>query len=192
MANDTVIETVASGTNTINSFLAGGIVGNIILAVIILLIGLILGRIAGKLVTKLLGAVEIDLFAKKAGIKLKFEYFLGNLVSYIIYLIAVLMALDQIGIRTFVLQILAVAALILLLLSVVLSLRDFLPNFFAGAFAVKGKIIDKGDRIRIHDIEGKVESLGMSSLRVKTKKGDRLFIPYSHLVKSDFAVKRKK
>ena len=192
MVNETVVSTVASSAESVNTILSGGIVGNIILAVVILLIGFVIGSIVGKVVTKILSAVEIDMFIKKTGIKIQLESFLGRVASYLVYFLVVLMALDQIGVKVIVLQVLAVALLVLLLLSLILSVRDFLPNFFAGAFAVKGKLLGVGDRLRIHGVEGRVERLGVVNVRMKTKKGDVIFIPYSNLVRSDFAVKRKK
>ena len=71
-----------------------------------------------------------------------------------------------------------------------LSVRDFLPNFFAGMFAVKNKLVKKGDNIKIDGVEGKVDNIGITSIRIKTKKGDVVIIPNSHLVKSDLIKKK--
>lgn len=176
---------------TMNSIFENQFLTNIVIAIIILLIGFIIGKLLGKLVSRVLHEIETDKIAKKAGTKIKLEKSIGSLTAYLIYFIAILMALDQLGIKTIVLYILAIAVLAVLVLSVLLGIKDFIPNMFAGFFIYRKDLVKKGDKIKVHGVQGKVEKISLIETTVRTKNGDTVLIPNSTLTKEEI-VKLKK
>jgi small-conductance mechanosensitive channel len=166
--------------------------GKFIVAVIILLVGFIVGKILGKLLEKILHELEINkLFRRWFKTEANFEEIFGLILSYVIYIFAIIMALNQIGLTATILNFLAAAILVIIIISVFLSLKDFLPNLFAGFGLLKGGKIKEGDRIKIKDIEGKITRINLTEVEIDSK-GDILHIPNSLFVKNEYLIKRSK
>ena len=78
----------------------------VIAAIIILLLGIVIGRALGNLTRKLLHELEFERILKKqTKIKVPVEEFSSSLIKYIVYFIAIIMALNQIGLTTIILNI---------------------------------------------------------------------------------------
>lgn len=169
-----------------------GIFLNIVVAIIIVLIGFISGKLLGRLVMKALHEAEIDNVLKKIGLKISLEKKISILTEYFIYVLSIIMALNQLGVTTTVLQIVLGGVILLLVLFVFISLKDFLPNAVAGFFIQRKKLFNKGDEINVHGVSGKVESIGLVETEVVMKNKDKIYIPNSNMVKSELRVKRKK
>ncbi|MEM4263584.1 MAG: mechanosensitive ion channel [Candidatus Woesearchaeota archaeon] len=168
----------------------GATLNSIIAAVVILLLGFILGKLVGRLLHKVLHEAELDNILKKAGARLPLETVLANLAEYFIYFVAVIFALNQLGITTVVLYIIALAAMVILIISAFLGLKDFIPNFIAGIVIYRKELITKGDRVSIDGVSGKVDELSLLDTKIKTSKGDIIYIPNSIVIKSK-VVKKK-
>ena len=92
--------------NTLDALLSG-VFTKIVVAIIILLIGFIIGKILGRLLQKVLHEFETDKALKNvAGINFSIEHLIGALLTYFIYFIAIIMALNQIGLTSIFLNIL--------------------------------------------------------------------------------------
>jgi small-conductance mechanosensitive channel len=156
----------------------------IVLGLLIFIVGLIIGKILGKIVEKLilnLGITEV--IQKITTLSIKTEKIVAEIVSYVIYFLGFVMALNQIGITTTVLNILSGAVLVLVLIVIFLSVKDIIPNIVAG-FLIHGKsLINEGDTIKIHDIEGKVIQTNLVETRIETQSKDIIFVPNARLVK---------
>ena len=50
--------------------------------------------------------------------------------------------------------------------------------------------LKKGSKIKVGSVEGTVESVGLTDTQIKTKKGDRIFIPNSTLTKEKLVIKK--
>lgn len=169
---------------------AGATLNNIIAAVIILLIGFIIAKLAGRMIQKVLHEAELDNLLKKAGAKISFESVLSHLAEYFIYLITVIFALNQIGITTVVLYIIALAAVVVLVVSAFLGLKDFIPNFIAGLVIYRKELIKEGAKVSINGVSGKVVKLSLLDTKIKTGKGDIIYLPNSIVVKSKIVHKK--
>ncbi|MBD3259357.1 mechanosensitive ion channel [Candidatus Woesearchaeota archaeon] len=167
-----------------NKWFAAGIVLDVLVAVMILLFGFLLGRFLGKLVTKLLHEIELNRILKTAGIKLPLERPIGNFVSYVIYIAAVVMALNQFHLATYVLYIIVVILVILTILAVLLAVKDFFPNIFAGISIYREGKLKAGDFIKVGSTEGKVVSVNLIETKLLNEYGDTILIPNSMLTKS--------
>jgi len=157
---------------------------NIGIALIILLIGFVIGKLAGRIVTKFLHEFELNRITQTAGIKRPFEGLIGSLVSYIIYFATIIMALNQLNITSIVLYIILITVIVVIVISFLLSIKDFLPNFFAGLFIYRHGLIKEGDMIKVNETSGKVIHISMIETQLETKEGDIVFIPNSLLTKN--------
>lgn len=153
-------------------------------ALIILLIGLVLGKLLGKLISKLLKEFETDKIIKDAvRIKIPLTEIISSIVTYFIYFVAVIMALDNLGIATQVLNVVSIGVIIIIVLFIFLGIKDFIPNALAGIFLHKKKFLNEGDTITIDGIEGKIIYLNLVETRIQTPAGDIIYIPNSRLTK---------
>lgn len=171
---------------------AQGFLNNIAAAVIVLLIGFILGRVLGKLAIKGLHEAEINRFLKKAGIRFPLEEFLGRTVEYVLYFIAIAIALEQLGLSIFALYLVVASALAVLVIAFLLGIKDFIPNFIAGVRLHAKKYFSEGDTITVGSVTGKVKDLGLLETKLTTKQGDTIHVPNSQLLKQELKVKKKK
>jgi len=169
-----------------------GVINKVIAAVIILLIGFIIGKIIAKIVQKFLKEVELNkLMHKAAGIKFGLEDIITYFVQYFIYFIFIIMALNQLGLTTTILNMLSGAVIIIIIISIFLGIKDFIPNFIAGMFIHSKGFIQEGDKIRVKDLEGKIVKINMIETRIETKSGDLIYIPNSMLTKQEVTKLKK-
>lgn len=168
-----------------------GVFLNIIVAVIIIFLGFIFGKLLGRLLRRVLHEAEVDKVLKKIGFKISIEKKLSVITEYFIYVLSIVMALNQLGVTTTVLQIILGGFMILILLFVFISLKDFVPNAIAGFFIHRKKLFAKGDMIKVQDVFGKVENIGLVETEVVMKNKDRIYIPNSSVIKGKLRVKKK-
>ena len=162
----------------------------LVVAAVILLGGFIVGKILEKICYKGLHELELDRSLKRAGVKVALEEWIAHFVKYLIYFVAVIWALAELGLSTVVLSIVFVGAIVLTIIAILLALKDFIPNAFAGYMIYKNDLFKKGDRIKLNGVEGKIEKVGVAETVVKNGK-DIIYVPNSILVKKIVRVKRK-
>ncbi len=158
----------------------------IIASVIILLIGFIIGRLAGRVVYKILHDLELDRVLKKgARIDIKLERGVSVFITYFIYFITIIMVLNQLNVTTTVLQMLSAAIIIIVIISVILAIKDFIPNVFAGFYLYRNKFVKEGEMIRVRGIEGRVREVTLLETKLETRDGDTVYMPNSVLTKTE-------
>lgn len=165
----------------------------IVVSIIIIILGLVVGRIIGRLVKKLLQEIELDRLVKLAtGINLALTHTLSAFATYFIYFIFVIWALEYLGLGSIVLNILAGGVVVLVILSLLLSLKDFIPNAMAGLFLHLKGLLKEGETIRFENVEGKVVAVNLVETRIETKDKEMIYLPNSVLVKNRFTKKKVK
>ena len=166
---------------------------NIVAALIVLLVGFILGRLAGKLIYKVLHELELNNLLKKAlGVKVALEEVISGFINYFIYFIAVIMALDQLGLKTQILNILSAAVILLVVLSFFLSIKDFIPNVIAGIFLHQRGSLKEGHYVKFRDVQGRIIHINLVETKIETDDNDILFVPNSLLTKNGFIKLKEK
>ncbi|HLC88410.1 MAG TPA: mechanosensitive ion channel domain-containing protein [Candidatus Nanoarchaeia archaeon] len=160
------------------------------IAFVILLIGLGIGILAKKLLKKVLKKIELNAIMGKAGITADVEATLSSMVSYLIYLITIVLFLDQLELASTVLYIIIGAALMLLILTLLVGLKDVLPNFVAWIIIQKRGKIKEGYRIEIKEISGRVEHIGYLETEIKTDNEDILYVPNNLFIKSKLRLRK--
>jgi len=145
---------------------------NLILALLIFIVGILVAEKLGDFVQGFAEDEKVPRF-----------WLLGNLVRYTLYLVVVIMALSQLQISTGVLMIVTGAVFASIVLVVVVGLRDVAPNIVAGIHLLYEKTLNVGDTIQVGECEGILEDIGIVKSIIKTKKGERLIIPNSQLMR---------
>ncbi len=168
------------------------IISKIFIGLIILLIGFILGRILGTVVKRLFQMIELDQTAYRIfRANLKIERFISGLASFVIYFLAVIAALSQVGLLSIIAQGLSYIIVIVVLLSIILSLRNIIPNFAAGIFLKRKLGLRPGTKIIMGNISGTIKKANSVYLQVITEEEDILLIPFSCLLQEKTTIKKE-
>ena len=156
----------------------------IVAGMAILFIGLVFGRFIGNLIKAALKELETNRIVKsQVKRKLDVENHLSGFVKYLIYLIAFIIALTQIGIgKTFLYVFLGILILILAVL-LVIGLREVVVEFFYGLLIKIRGNIHENERIHFDNIKGTVVKLGWLETLIQEKE-DKIFVPNNVLAKA--------
>ena len=155
------------------------------------MVGLVVGRFLGNLTKKLLHELELDrLLKEQTRFKIPLEQFLGSLVKFIVYFVAIIFALDQLGLQTAILNVILAIILISLVVFMILAIKDFIPNLVAGLILHQKRNIKAGEKIEVNNIEGEVINVTLVETKLRTKSGDMVYIPNSVLTKN-VVIKKK-
>jgi len=117
------------------------------------------------------------------GIQLALDELIGNMVSFVLYFGSIVAALFILGVATFAFNAVAVAILAILAVSVLFSLRDFVPNFLAGITIHSRRMVRQGDILEISGIRGKVLHVGSIDVKLVTKQSETLYVPHTLFLK---------
>lgn len=169
---------------------ASSFIVKLVAAIVILLIGFILGGVVSKVLKKVLKEININnVLREQAGIKIPFEEFVSSLGKYVVYFIALIMALNQLEITTTVLQIILIIILVIIVTLVILAFKDYIPNMVAGFIIFQRKKISEGQIIKVKGIEGKIIEIGLIETKIRTNKKEYVYIPNSILNKNEVFLK---
>ncbi len=172
--------------------LISGTVSNIVAAGIILFIGFIAGRLLGRLAERVLDEIQLSkaiYHATKTSIPAAEA--IGYLVTYFIYFLAIVMALDALKIQALLFNTVSIALIAIIIASIALSLKDFVSNVFAGAYIHQRGLVRKGDTASIGGLEGTVISVDMADTRIETKEGDIIFVPNSLIMQKTVLIRKR-
>ncbi|MBI3033607.1 mechanosensitive ion channel family protein [Candidatus Woesearchaeota archaeon] len=106
---------------------------------------------------------------------------LKKIISVFIYILALVVILDQLGVKVTAL----VASLGVASLAVALALQETLSNFFAGLYILADKPAKPGDFIRLENgTEGFVEEIGWRSTKIRLGTDSIVMIPNAKLAQN--------
>ena len=181
--------TLQNGLNFVGNLLSD-LTNKFVVAVLILLIGFVIGKVVGKLSQKLLHELELDKNLKNFRIKIPLESLISHALSYFIYFIVIIMSLNQLGLTAPIVNLLSLAIMLLLILSLLLSIKDFFPNLIAGLILHKKNKLKLNDSLEALGVKGKIVNLTLTETVIKTSRGDLIYIPNLELNKNKFTIKR--
>ncbi len=157
---------------------APSIVLRILASLIIVIVGVIVGHVVGKLLHRILQELEVDrIIGEYFHVHVRAEQWVSILVRYGIYVIAIIWALKQLGITSFLVQLGIVLLIVALSILVLLRFKSFLPNLIAGIMIQRKRSIIIGEKISVGSIEGRVRNIGFTETKIETKDGDIVFVP---------------
>jgi small-conductance mechanosensitive channel len=163
-----------------------GLFYKFIVAIVLLLIGFILGKICGRLIYKFLHSFELnENFTKLAGMTMKIEEIAESFTTYFIYFVTIVIVLQQVGLVSTILHMIAAGVIILIILSTFLGIKDFIPNAMAGFFIQRKKEFRIGQKIKVKGMQGTIIEINLLETKIETKSGDIIFIPNSVLSKTE-------
>ena len=166
----------------------GTIIFRIIGAVIITIVGMFIGKTVGKGVRKIIENLDIRKQFKKAGMKFKPELLAENTIKYVIYIGSGIFALNYLGITPIILNIIFVSLILIIILTVFLSLKDFIPNIISGIYVISINKINKGDNITVINVTGKVQEISLTETTLTSEDGNMIMIPNSTIMKSQIII----
>lgn len=96
-----------------------------------------------------------------------------SIVSYVLYFIAILTCLDMVGVK--VTTLLAGAGI--LSLAVAFGAQSIVQDLMSGLFIILENQYAVGEYVKISNVSGKVEEIGMKTTKISTLNGELLIIP---------------
>jgi len=169
----------------------GVIILRLAIALIIVAAGFIIGRIAGKITKKTILALEFKELLHKAGAHIEPEVIGEHIVKYVIYVGAIIIALNELGITPVVLNIIFAGIIAVILIAIFLSMKDFVPNLISGIYILGFKKFEIGDTIKINNVKGVVTEITL--LETILKSGNhQIMIPNSKITKSEIDILKDK
>ncbi|MGM5481288.1 MAG: mechanosensitive ion channel domain-containing protein [Nanobdellota archaeon] len=168
------------------------LISSLTVAFILFVLGLIIGRLLGRVVEKVLKEFKVgSAVRKKTGMKTSFEKLVSGFVSYSIYIVFFILALNKIGITAVILDIVAIIIIVVLSISLILSIKDSMPNIIAYRKLSGRADVTIGRKITVQNITGTIEEMTLFELKVKTSSGDIIHIPNSFLMNEKFTTHKK-
>jgi small-conductance mechanosensitive channel len=139
---------------------------HIVLPLLILFLGVFVGKVLEQTLVFLFG--EFKCTDQKYLV-------IANVVKWFVYVATIVVVVYSTGLLVYVLWFVAGVVVALFIIRVLLSLRDFFPNFFS-YHTVKAKY-KPGASIKTKFVEGKVVQVHLFDVHVRTAEGDDVFIP---------------
>ncbi|MEK6900571.1 MAG: mechanosensitive ion channel domain-containing protein, partial [Nanoarchaeota archaeon] len=153
-------------------------------------VGFGLGFLAQKIISRILKEIELNNIASNLGVTYNLEKGISLIVSFVIYLVFIIWFLRHLGIDSIVLYLVLGAILMLLVLTLIVGLKDVIPNLVAWLVLHKDEKITVGHWVEVKEISGRVEKIGYLETEIKTDQGDTLYVPNTLFLKSKFRVKK--
>jgi small-conductance mechanosensitive channel len=147
----------------------------IAVALITIFAGFIIAKLAHRIVNRVMIEAEINRILTAAGLKTLSDT-IGSIAEYFIYTATLLIVLQQFGLTKLVLGIIGLIAVIVIGFSLLLAIRDFIPNFVAGMFIRKTMKKHLGKKVQLGGIKGRLERIGPVASVIKNK--DEHHIPH--------------
>lgn len=149
------------------------------IAVVLVMLGILIARILGRLVQKILHEMNVDKRLKKTGYGFKIEKNARKFVNYTICLIAIIYALDQLGLTKEVLWFLFAIIFITAIILAYISIKELIKDFRAGVKIHKN--IQIGNNLKIGNVEGRIVNISRTNVQIKTNENELVFVPYSYM-----------
>lgn len=163
----------------------------VLIGIVILLIGFGLGILAKKISYRLLKEFGLNKIMFKVGITYNLEKWTSTVISYVIYLLTIVAFLDRLGISSIVLYLVAGAVLMLVILTMLVGLKDVIPNFIGWIYLQRNERMNEGHKVEIREIAGTIEKIGWLETEIRTDNNDILYVPNSLFLRSKHRVKKE-
>lgn len=164
---------------------------NVVAGILVIGFGIIVGNIISIVVKRVLQSFEIEKILSNFGIGFPLEEFVSSIIKYGTYIAGLVLGVGFLGLEKIFLYGVLFIILGLLIGFVLLSLKDFIPNFIAGLIIlIKGKI-RIGEIVEIDTIEGKVIHVDMVEAKIRTPDGDVVVMPNVLIMRSMITKKKR-
>lgn len=167
----------ASNFSDINLVLNIDLLSSITFAFVILLAGFTVGRLVGIIVFKILKGIEFDKTLKKSNLlrKLFLSKSISSFISWIIYIISVILALVSLNILYEAFIVIAYFTGVIFIGSLILGLVFSIPNLIRGFKLKRYNLV--GKIITIKNVKGKVIKTGLFNIKLTGPQGELFIVP---------------
>lgn len=153
--------------------------------VIVIAIGVVVTKLFTDLVSDFLKRKDVKQLISKMGYSEPMIDFVIIIIRYVFYFVTFIIALSQFGFAKLVLDVIIILIAMFLIVLVIFSLKDFIPNAAAGVYLSTFKSIRKGDTLKIGHYFGKVIDMDIVSITLEDETGRLAIIPNSNVVKKE-------
>lgn len=144
----------------------------LLIALVIFLVGRWLAKLLGRLV---------DNLVRRTGMDIMLARFLSKLTTIVVTIMAIIAAVDQLGVKTTSL----IAVLGAAGLAVGLALQGSLSNFAASVMLIVFKPFKIGDYVDVGGASGTVDEIGMFNTRLISINNQTIVVPNSNIINSN-------
>jgi len=157
------------------------ILGNFVSIIVILLAGFIIAKFAGKITKRILHETELNAILESAKLP-PLSNSIALLVEIIIIIATILFVLQQLGLAIIAIIILAALGGIVILATLLVSIRDAIPNLVAGIY-IRSKLKKKiGQNVKIGMTKGKL--LRIRAFDSIVDSGDEIHVPHTYTARN--------
>lgn len=135
---------------------------------------LLLARLAVWLTTQLV----LYGYYRRNEINVGTQFAINQLLKYVVYVIAIIWAMENLGIQMTVIW----GGLAALLVGIGLGLQQTFNDFFSGVILLFERSVEVGDVLEVDDMVGTVKKIGMRASLVETRQNMSVIVPNSKLV----------
>jgi len=151
--------------------------GDLLLAIVIRLVAAIAIFVVGRWIAKIVQNLLEGLLRRRSVDDVLVD-FLGTVVYTVVLLVAVVAAVDYLGVpATSLVAVLGAAGL-----AIGLALKDSLSNFAAGVMLVLFRPFTKGDFVEVAGVSGKVEEVFLVNTRLTTPDNKEVTVPNASIL----------
>ena len=143
---------------------------NIFISIVILLVA--------RLVAWLMTQLVLYGYYRKKDINVGTQFAINQLLKYVIYVLAIIIAIENLGFHMTVIW----GGLAALLVGVGLGLQQTFNDFFSGLILLFERSVEVGDVLEIEGLVGTVKRIGMRASLVETRENFSVIVPNSKLV----------
>ncbi len=156
---------------------------NIFNAAIAVTIGYLLSKYLIKYLRHALHSKTAKETFKKLGYNEAVIDYAIHYLKLFIYVVTFIAAVSALGFAQEILTLIVAVLIISVIGILVYSLRDLIPNAFAGYYIKTNRIIREGEKIKIKDFEGKVKKVDLLTIAIEDEKGELIIIPNNLITK---------
>ena len=158
------------------------------LAAIVLFSGLVIARIGSLLIDTGLRSVHFnDALRTGFGIPFNVSGAIGQLFLWVVSIITILWTLSIIGVNALVMTIIALFIIAIIAFSIILTLRDLIPNIIAGTEMHRKGFFAEGDMVSLDGERARVIEAGLLET-ILERDGMRIIIPNAMLLRREIIV----
>ncbi len=158
---------------------------------IIVIAGLLAGYFLGKIVGFAIRKAGLIEKVRKWGIKNP-ESYVENIVKYIVYAIAFVLALNRLGLVQTFISTLSVIIVVVIVIFATVTFSDAIENLGSGVLLhSRYYSLKPGAKIKAGDVRGELKSFGWLETKLQTAKGDIVILPNSFLIKHKLEIETK-
>ena len=142
------------------------------------ILGAVLVIFIARLIAWVLTEIVLYGYYVRTGVDTGSQYAFNQILKYVVYVIAILIAFNELGIQTTLL----LGGLAALLVGIGLGLQQTFNDFFSGIILLFERSVDVNDILNVDGLIGRVKKIGVRASQIETRDNITVVVPNSKLV----------